>query len=98
MPVALSVREVDPSGIGDPNWQNLHIRERYVGGMGVVASLATVRTPEGRPSMIVSGIPPEFSAEHEALESLRMTRPQIPAIQTRAGKHCQQFPVWAQIK
>lgn len=77
VPVALSVREVDPSGIGDPNWQNLHIRERYVGGMGVVASLATVRTPEGRPSMILSGIPPEFSAENEGLDALRMNRPQV---------------------
>jgi uncharacterized membrane protein (UPF0182 family) len=78
VPVALSVREVDPSGIGDPNWQNLYIRERYIGGMGVVASLATTRTPEGRPSMAVSGIPPEFSPESELDPALwELTRPQV---------------------
>lgn len=78
VPVALSVREVDPAGIGDPNWQNLHIREHYIGGMGVVASLATARTPEGRPSMIVSGIPPEFSAESgQDPRRWSMTRPQV---------------------
>lgn len=77
VPVALSVREVDPTGIGDPNWQNLHIRERYIGGVGVVASLATQRTPEGRPEMLVSGIPPEFSTQGVGLDSLRLSRPQV---------------------
>ncbi|HKJ02370.1 MAG TPA: UPF0182 family protein, partial [Longimicrobiales bacterium] len=33
VPVAVSVREVDPAGIQDPNWQNLHLRRRYVEGM-----------------------------------------------------------------
>lgn len=57
VPIALSVREIDPAGIEDPNWQNLHLRERYVTGNGLVASDATRRTPEGRPFNLVSGIP-----------------------------------------
>ncbi len=57
VPVALAVREVDPAGIEDPNWQNLHLRERYVVGNGIVASAATERTPEGRPAALVDGIP-----------------------------------------
>jgi len=42
--VALSVREVLRQGIQDPNWQNLHLRDDYIRGMGVVASAATART------------------------------------------------------
>ena len=38
VPLALSVREINPGGIEDPNWQNLHLRERYLAGMGAVAS------------------------------------------------------------
>lgn len=77
-PVALSVREVNPAGIGDPNWQNLYIRERYVEGMGVVASLANTRTPEGRPDFVVSGIPPEFAASSGLdAEDWTLTRPQV---------------------
>ena len=57
IPVALSVREIDPGGIEDPNWQNLHLRERYVTGNGLVVSDATDRTPEGRPLNFVAGIP-----------------------------------------
>ncbi|MGD8319212.1 MAG: UPF0182 family protein [Gemmatimonadota bacterium] len=77
VPVALSVRELDPGGIQDPNWQNLHIRQRYVEGMGAVASLASQRTPEGRPPMILSGIPPEFTGVADAPPQLRLTRPQV---------------------
>ena len=58
IPVAVSVREVDPGGIVDPNWQNLHLRTLYQGGMGAVASAVNRRTPEGRPQMFISGIPP----------------------------------------
>ena len=58
-PVALSVRQIDPSGIPDQNWQNLHLRERYVAGVGVVASAANTRTVEARPEMLVRGLPPE---------------------------------------
>ena len=77
VPVALSVREVLRQGIQDPNWQNLHLRDDYIRGMGVVVSAATARTPEGRPVMFVSGIPPEFSASDAAPEGLRLTRPNI---------------------
>jgi uncharacterized membrane protein (UPF0182 family) len=58
IPVAVSVREVDPGGIQDPNWQNLHLRTLYQSGMGAVASGVNRRTPEGRPQMFISGIPP----------------------------------------
>ena len=34
MPVAVAVREIDPDGIGDPNWQNLHLRTLYLAGWG----------------------------------------------------------------
>ncbi len=61
-PVALAVREVDPGGIEDPNWQNLHLRERYVVGNGAVAADVTGRTREGRPEMLLAGIPPEPAA------------------------------------
>jgi uncharacterized membrane protein (UPF0182 family) len=75
--VALSVREVDPAGIQDPNWQNLHLRERYVAGMGAVASAASRRTPEARPPMLLSGIPPEVAGSEQAVPGLALTRPQV---------------------
>jgi uncharacterized protein len=59
-PVAISVREVDPGGIPDPNWQNRHIRERFIAGVGVVASNAARQTRDGRPPLFLRGIPPEF--------------------------------------
>lgn len=77
VPVAVSVREVDPAGIQDPNWQNLHLRRRYVEGMGAVASLVAQRTPEGRPPMLLSGIPPESTGTSEAPPELLLTRPQV---------------------
>jgi uncharacterized membrane protein (UPF0182 family) len=77
VPVAVSVREVDPGGIQDPNWQNLHLRELYVGGMGAVASLASGRTPEGRPPMLISGIPPEPAGDPESVPALSLDRPQV---------------------
>ena len=77
IPVALSVREVLPSGIQDPNWQNLHLRDDYIRGMGVVASEASARTPEGRPPMFVSGIPPEFTLGGSAPENLRLIQPDV---------------------
>jgi hypothetical protein len=77
VPVAVSVREVSPGGIQDPNWQNLHLRERYVEGMGAVASLAAERTPEGRPPMLVSGIPPEASPLAQSVPGLTLDRSEI---------------------
>jgi uncharacterized membrane protein (UPF0182 family) len=58
VPVALSARQIDTRGIIDDNWQNLHLRERYVAGMGAVASLANARTERGGAPMLLAGIPP----------------------------------------
>ncbi len=77
VPVAISVRQIDPNGIQDDNWQNLHLRERYVAGLGAVASVATTRSPEGRPEMLLFGIPPEVRSGHAAAASLGLVRPQI---------------------
>ena len=77
VPVALAVREIEPGGIEDRNWQNLHIRERYIAGMGAVASAAEEHTPEGRPSTILSAIPPEFAEGVAAPERLRLVRPSV---------------------
>ena len=85
VPVALAVREVLPRGIQDPNWQNLHLRDDYIRGMGAVVSAATARTPEGRPTMFVSGIPPEFEASGAAPASLRLTRPNVYVGARRQG-------------
>jgi uncharacterized protein len=84
--VALSVREVDPAGIQDPNWQNLHLRERYVAGLGVVVSRAAERTPEGRPPMLLSGIPPVATEQGALQGELALDRPQI-YYGTRAQLH-----------
>ncbi|HUF75560.1 MAG TPA: UPF0182 family protein, partial [Longimicrobiales bacterium] len=75
--VAISVRQIEPSGIQDPNWQNRHIRKRYVAGIGAVASLAAVRTSEGRPEMLMSGIPPEVPPEARDVPALDLERPEI---------------------
>jgi uncharacterized membrane protein (UPF0182 family) len=76
VPVAISAREVDPNGIEDPNWQNLHIRERYVAGVGAVVSDATGATPEGRAQMFLGAIPPEIMGDLErAPTNLELERP-----------------------
>jgi len=76
-PVALSVREVDPGGIEDPNWQNLHLRPTFVAGMGAVASAANTKTAEGRPNMYLSDIPVQFDSTENAPGSLRLERPAV---------------------
>ena len=85
VPVALAVREILPRGIQDPNWQNVHLRSLYIQGMGAVASAAGSRTPQGRPLMFVSGIPPEFSESGIAPEGLRLTRPEVYVGTRRQG-------------
>jgi uncharacterized membrane protein (UPF0182 family) len=77
VPVAISVRQIDQGGIQDPNWQNQHLRKRFVAGMGLVASLAATRTPEGRPEMLVSGIPPEATPAASHIPELRLERPDV---------------------
>lgn len=76
-PVAISVRQVDPTGIPDPNWQNLHLRERYVAGVGVVASVANSRTAEGRPEMLMRGLPPETLPSSLGTVPLDLERPAV---------------------
>jgi uncharacterized membrane protein (UPF0182 family) len=75
--VAIGVREVDPSGIEDPNWQNLHIRERYVAGMGAVVGDATGATAEGRLPRFLRSIPPELDPELDPPEGLALDRPEV---------------------
>lgn len=86
VPVAIAVREIDPAGIQDPNWQNLHLRERYVAGMGAVASLAAERTPGGRPPMLVSGIPPDTTGMRPMPRGMHLSRPQV-FFGSRAQRH-----------
>ena len=59
VPTALSVREIDASRIPDPNWQNLHLRERFVRGSGAVGALAAETTVDAGPRLLLSGIPPQ---------------------------------------
>lgn len=87
-PIAVAVREINSGGIPDPNWQNLHLRPRYLAGMGAVASDVTRRTPQGRAPMYLSGIPPVRSEDPVAppeifLSDYRVffgSRPQLYAI------------------
>lgn len=76
-PVAVSAREIDPSGIEDPNWQNLHLRTRFLMGMGAVASAANRRTPQGRPPMFLSGIPPVSTGDPTAPPAMKLDVPSV---------------------
>ena len=77
VPLGLSVRQIDRTGIQDPNWQNLHLRERYIAGMGTVASVATTRSRDGRPELVLRGIPPVVAASSAGLVDMSLERPQI---------------------
>lgn len=77
VPVSIAVRQVDAAGMPDDNWQNRHLRERYVAGMGAVAAAATSRTREGRPEMLVRGLPPEVSPAGARVGDMRLERPEI---------------------
>jgi len=77
VPIALAVREIEASGIEDPNWQNLHLRDTYVAGLGAVASPANRKSAEGRPSFYLSDIPVQFDAEAGPPVSLEMERPGV---------------------
>jgi uncharacterized protein len=76
-PVALAVREVDPTQIPDPSWQNLHLRERFISGNGAVAGQLNRRTEQGRLPMFLTAIPPEFREGPGVPDNLRLTRPQV---------------------
>jgi hypothetical protein len=77
LPVALAVREVAPDQITESTWVTEHLRERFLAGQGAAAADATTRTPEGRPEMLLSGIPPEVTARGAAASGLALTRPQV---------------------
>lgn len=79
VPVGLSVREVNPAGIPAEGraWQNLHLRERYVAGVGAVAGPANRQTPEGRMPTWLGALPPEFRDGPEVPGALRLERPQV---------------------
>lgn len=77
VPVALGVRQVDPTRIPEDGWQNVHLRERYVAGVGIVASIANSRTAEGRPEMLVRGLPPEVVPSSVGRLPLDLERPAI---------------------
>jgi len=77
VPVAVSVREVNPNGIPDPNWQNLHLRERYVSGMGAVAGQVHEQDADGRLPMFLTAIPPEFRPGPDVPQQLDLVRPQV---------------------
>ena len=77
VPIAISVRELDPAGVLDVGWQNNHLRERYVRGMGIVASPAALKTTEGRPPFYVSSLPPEFAENSAAPSALRLRQPAV---------------------
>jgi len=76
-PVGVSVREVNPAGIPDANWQNLHLREHYISGRGAVAGLLHRRTAEGRIPMFLTALPPEFRPGPEVPEGFHLVRPSV---------------------
>lgn len=75
--VAVSVREVDPNGIEELNWQNLHLRRPFIVGMGAVVASATRSTVEGRPRTYVSSIPPVLAAEPDVPRALALERSEV---------------------
>jgi len=79
IPVALAVREIIPTGIPleGQTWQNLHLRERYVSGIGGVAGPANRQTTEGRMPAWVAAVPPEFRKGPGVPPALELTRPQV---------------------
>ncbi len=79
VPVALAVREISPANIPAEgrNWQNLHLRERYVTGVGAVAGPSHRQNPEGRMPTWLGALPPEFRGGEGVPEALRLERPQV---------------------
>lgn len=61
----VAAREMDLSGVPDPNWANIHTV--YTHGYGLVAAYGNKRQSNGEPQWIVSDIPPEGDLEeHQA--------------------------------
>jgi len=76
-PVAVSVREINPDRIPDPNWQNLHLRERFISGMGAVAGQLNRQDENGRLPLFLAAIPPEYREQPGAPRAMALTRPQV---------------------
>lgn len=76
-PVALGVREIRPNEIPQETWQNLHLRETFVTGLGVVAGPANRQDPQGRMPTWIGAVPPEFRDGPEVPPELRLVRPQV---------------------
>jgi uncharacterized protein len=76
-PVAVSVREINPDRIPDPSWQNRHLRERFISGMGAVAGQLHRQDENGRLPLFLTAIPPEFREIPGAPPDVAMTRPQV---------------------
>ncbi|MBI4519515.1 MAG: UPF0182 family protein [Gemmatimonadetes bacterium] len=77
VPVAVSVREINRAGIEEPNWQNLHLRDRFIIGMGAVASSAALSSLEGRPRMYLTSIPPTLESAPYVPQGLALERPAV---------------------
>jgi len=79
-PVAVSVRELDRDGIAQVasvTWENLHLRQRFISGLGAVAGALNGQTDEGRVPMFLTGIPPEVPNPDAAPDGIALTRPQV---------------------
>jgi uncharacterized membrane protein (UPF0182 family) len=76
-PVALGVREISPEFIPQQTWQNLHLREAFVTGLGVVAGPVNRQDPQGRMPTWIGAVPPEFRDGPEVPPELRLERPRI---------------------
>ncbi|HET9441119.1 MAG TPA: UPF0182 family protein [Longimicrobiales bacterium] len=75
--VAISVREVLPSGISDNarTWQNIHFDSTYIRGLGAVVSPATVLT-EGEPPYWLRNINP-LERTQDTPPEINLTEPSV---------------------
>ncbi len=79
-PVTVAARELDREGIAQVasvTWENLHLRQRFISGLGAVAGALNAQTGEGRVPMFLTGIPPEVPNPDIAPEGIELVRPQI---------------------
>lgn len=76
-PVAIGVREVLSDSIPQRTWQNLHLRETFVSGLGAVAGPANRQDPQGRMPTWLGAVPPEFRQGPDVPPQLQMDRPQV---------------------
>ena len=74
--VAISVREFDESGLSEDarTWQNIHLEPKYIRGLGVVVTPATVMA-SGEPPMWLKDNPVQRASN--APPSMQLTEPSI---------------------